>query len=64
MNPRMTDLRRLDHHDFERGSGLPLDYFLPRTPWYATRRWRWAAIAVLAVALIGLWYTGNDLPNF
>ena len=63
MNPRMTDLRRLDHQDFTRRSDLPLDYFM-RRPWYATRRWRWAAIALLAVALIGLWYTGSDIPNF
>ncbi len=61
MNPRMTD-PDLDHHDFLRESGLSRDYF--HRPWYATRRWRWAAIAVLAVALIGLWYTGSDIPNF
>ena len=63
MNPRMTDPRRLDHHDFERGSGLPLDYFL-QTPWYATRLWRWIGVATVIVAVIGLWYTGSDLPNF
>ena len=63
MNPRMTDLRCLDHHDFTRSSDLPLDYFM-RMPWYATRRWCWIGVAVVIVALIGLWYTGSDLPNF
>jgi hypothetical protein len=44
-----------------RGSGLSLDHF--RRPWYEKRRWRWTAIAVGVLALIGLWLTNSNIPN-
>ena len=61
MNPRMTDLRRLDHHDFERGSGLPLAYFY--RPWFRRRGWWIVAGVVTLLALLGLGLTAGDLPN-
>jgi hypothetical protein len=66
MNPRMTDLRLLDHHDYTHRSELPLGYFDPRgmaDVWYERRDVRWCAILILLAALALCWWTGGDLPN-
>lgn len=43
----------------QRISGLPLMYW--HQPWYTKRRWRWAAIALLILALIAVQLTGSDV---
>jgi hypothetical protein len=44
MNPRLTDPRLLDHHDYGHDSGLPVDYWSPPDPFAA--RWFYIGVGI------------------
>ncbi len=53
MNPRLTDQRILDHHDYTHDSGLKLGYFEPT---YSYRGEWLIVVAIVAVAALTTLY--------
>lgn len=60
---RHVDNDDMRHYAFTRDSKIPYGSFHGTPAWMTSKRWRWGAIAVLALAVVGAIFVHADRPD-